>query len=923
MSYWSNIQASWISRGWDWKNLWIPNYKRLYTWYFINDYVLSWYLKTKYFLDDKLNWTFMYYYDCAFFKTYDRTFMVLWKYNIDFARLNQVAFVGKLLTLKAIIPNLRDGNFYFMTTGPQSLINFSANSSIYYYFFLIWYMNNELNIYDLYPDENLKFRKYDRSLLQFLSASLFLTNYVFSTKMNFFDTDNFHELHYFNYWFYSFNISEKDSDTTNSYFVKQDRFWLANFLFNPTILSRYPNFILFYNHWVHKSWQMAKWNILNSLKLNESSYNLSFPVHQGINYFFSKYLRFVFAMWEVNTYITPLKENEMGPGIGITQEFIQKQIYLLHLKLSLWNTLVCWISDVWFYLKAYLWYFSWEGWVNLNWSRFLFVWLFEFWQLLWISCSGYNLSIGGMLGFLKTFYTYVFKRFYLVRFIWNSFRKPLFLRYWYLFVCKSFLRAIKYIKWIVMRRRINIFLKIWLLYFFTNFFTDKVFRKKRRVGVASPKLEFVGFDIFFPHTIINLNCLMVFFLSLFRFWLHRKKRKQVIRYSLVFKPSNFIIADRNCKITTQRGKRLGIYYTWYINVKWLVKYSNWITLVCFHPGLLVTFFHFTHVWRMVWKKNFIYFYFAISHLTPKLFFWIFSDLVNLPHFSMLIHLLTIYWQNFFFFYLFILKCLKKMYAGCSEERLLALSRPSWVFMQWSKSYITLIDLFSSSFWNYLALGLYCIDSNLQTVSQRAAFTLADFASKLAFFGKSNCYLQTLGNPLLILNKFSYTEQLTESPFFMPFLSFWISDKAYFKKNGWFFFEKKNWLDVHQPYFSGWVPTHLIIDHFSNLFLNATLIAVFVKKKLEWEHPLPEVLRSLTLLVGQTKIIKGFMFLLKGWFSRWERASKIWLKRGKLSQVSIWTRLDYCKVPVTLKYGSASVWIWLVLTNIFEDMWAAV
>ncbi len=79
MSYWSNIQASRISWGADWKNLWIPNYKRLYTRYFINDYVLSWYLQAKYFLDDKCNWTFMYYYDFFFLKTFDKKFMFLKK----------------------------------------------------------------------------------------------------------------------------------------------------------------------------------------------------------------------------------------------------------------------------------------------------------------------------------------------------------------------------------------------------------------------------------------------------------------------------------------------------------------------------------------------------------------------------------------------------------------------------------------------------------------------------------------------------------------------------------------------------------------------------------------------------------------------------------------------------------------------------
>jgi hypothetical protein len=70
--------------------------------------------------------------------------------------------------------------------------------------------------------------------------------------------------------------------------------------------------------------------------------------------------------------------------------------------------------------------------------------------------------------------------------------------------------------------------------------------------------------------------------------------------------------------------------------------------------------------------------------------------------------------------------------------------------------------------------------------------------------------------------------------------------------------------------------------------------------------LAEVLRSLNSLLSQAQMIKGFMFLLKGRFSRKERASKIWIKKGKLDQVSIYTKLDYYKTPVTLKFGTASI-----------------
>jgi ribosomal protein S3 len=66
-----------------------------------------------------------------------------------------------------------------------------------------------------------------------------------------------------------------------------------------------------------------------------------------------------------------------------------------------------------------------------------------------------------------------------------------------------------------------------------------------------------------------------------------------------------------------------------------------------------------------------------------------------------------------------------------------------------------------------------------------------------------------------------------------------------------------------------------------------------------------------------------MFLLKGRFSWKERASKIWLKKGKLHQVSLWTKLDYCKLPVTLKYGVASVRIWLLLNDALNSVRAII
>lgn len=916
MSYWSNIQASWISWGADWKNLWIPNYKWLYTRYFITDYVLSWYLKAKYFFDDKCNWTFMYYYDFYFLKTYDKTFMFLRKYNIDFSRLSQVGYVGKMLTLWLSLAWRYTTDFNFLTTWPQNLASFSANPALYYYYYLMRYMNNEVTVFDLYPDEILKFHEDDVSILQTFSASLFLSTYIFSTKTNMFDTDNFYEISYFNFWFNSTNISPLEGTAVKPIYIWKDKFWLANFLFNPMILNKYPNFTFFYNTWLHKSWQLSKKWILNSLKLYEVSYNYAFPVYYGVNYFFSKYVWFFFVMWEINSVFN--RDEDLG--VGISHEFIQWQLFLLRLKLSLRDTMVFRIKEVWFYLKAYLRYFGYEGWANLTRSRVLFKWLFAFKRLIWSSCFGYTISVGALLGFLRNFYFYFFNRWVLKSLIKKTYWKPKFLFCWYLYVSKSFLWAIFFLKKIIRIWKISVFLKFKIIHFFTNFLTHKLLKRKILFGSVTARSEFVGLDMDFKNSPVNFNGLIVFFLMFFRFSLSWPWKQ---KYALELNPVDFIITAGRQIIKAWERIKLVSYFNRYYDVKQSVKHSDWFAIIAFHPSLIINYVYYTYHWWLVWKKNFIYFYFALSHLTPKLFFWIVNDMVNLPHLSLLVHLVTIYWQNFFFFYLYVLKCLKKMYTHCSQEQLLFLTRPLPMFMQRSRSYITLLDLFSRSFKNFFSLGLFCININMTTLGQRPAFTLSDFASKLVEFGKPNCYLQNLENTFLFLNKFTYTEQLSESPFFMPFISFWIADKAFFKKNGWFFFERKNWLDVHQPYFVNRVPTHLIFDHFSNLFLNATLIAVFVKKKLEREHLLAEVMWSLTILVGQAEPIKGFMFLLKGWFSWKERATKVWLKRGKLNQVNIWTRLDYYKTPVTLKYGSASVWIWLLLENNYNELRAAI
>lgn len=56
-------------------------------------------MKLKFYGDDKINKTYMYYYDFFLYKTFDQTFLFLKKYNIDFSRLAQAGYIGKMNAL--------------------------------------------------------------------------------------------------------------------------------------------------------------------------------------------------------------------------------------------------------------------------------------------------------------------------------------------------------------------------------------------------------------------------------------------------------------------------------------------------------------------------------------------------------------------------------------------------------------------------------------------------------------------------------------------------------------------------------------------------------------------------------------------------------------------------------------------------------
>jgi hypothetical protein len=260
----------------------------------------------------------MYYYDYYVFKTFDKIFLFLKKYNVDFSRLNQAAFIGRLFALNDAYSRVYTTDFQNLTMRPENIASFSFQPQNYYFFYLLnqTYSNQSLLKLVSVDDRNLKEEQF--VLLQGLSSSLFLSDKIFNTKTNFFPVDNFDQIGEFYYLFERLNISTFSKAFIPAKYVRADHFRLANFLFNPTILQKYPNFVFLYNSWLHKSWQLSKRRLLQSFKLFDVEYNHSEGVEGAVDYFFTKYLRFFSAMKELNTYIN----SDPTIGIGITQEFI-------------------------------------------------------------------------------------------------------------------------------------------------------------------------------------------------------------------------------------------------------------------------------------------------------------------------------------------------------------------------------------------------------------------------------------------------------------------------------------------------------------------------------------------------------------------------------------------------------------------------
>jgi ribosomal protein S3 len=103
--------------------------------------------------------------------------------------------------------------------------------------------------------------------------------------------------------------------------------------------------------------------------------------------------------------------------------------------------------------------------------------------------------------------------------------------------------------------------------------------------------------------------------------------------------------------------------------------------------------------------------------------------------------------------------------------------------------------------------------------------------------------------------------------------------------------------------------------------NSTLITKYISIRLKQNYKLLYIFRRIyrffrSLL--RLKFIKGYKFVCAGRFSRKERATYIWKRKGKFSLNKLSNIIDYSFKNVTLKFGTGSVKIWFSLNNVINQ-----
>jgi hypothetical protein len=98
--------------------------------------------------------------------------------------------------------------------------------------------------------------------------------------------------------------------------------------------------------------------------------------------------------------------------------------------------------------------------------------------------------------------------------------------------------------------------------------------------------------------------------------------------------------------------------------------------------------------------------------------------------------------------------------------------------------------------------------------------------------------------------------------------------------------------------------------FKNSLMNAKTVFRFIFKQLTALRPINKIVYIVLLELRRTKLFAGFKILLRGRFTRRERAfSKVWIS-GQIPTSTITKKLDYYANTFISKFGVGSIRIWL-------------
>jgi hypothetical protein len=102
---------------------------------------------------------------------------------------------------------------------------------------------------------------------------------------------------------------------------------------------------------------------------------------------------------------------------------------------------------------------------------------------------------------------------------------------------------------------------------------------------------------------------------------------------------------------------------------------------------------------------------------------------------------------------------------------------------------------------------------------------------------------------------------------------------------------------------------------SSLFFNSTLVARYFIRKFQHRHLLKNIAPPVIRYLTKSQLVTGFKVTFSGRFSRAERATYQWMKRGKVSLNKFTDIVDYDYDFTSLKFGCVCVKVWISFSHV--------